>query len=90
MGIWSGYRPNHVFEYHETGMVEAFMGEIKFEEPECLHPGHECNVRVRFLWTPRLEQFMEPGKLWYIHEASRKIGTAKIMAFESPEPWSIA
>lgn len=85
-GIFSGYRPNHVFEYHENGeMIEGLMGDVRFEKPEVLEPGAECKVVVRFLLSQRIERFMEKGRIWYIHEGPNRIGTAKIIDFHPPE-----
>ena len=85
-GIISGYRPNHVFEYNEDGeMVAAFMGDIQFEQPDTIEPGNEQRVLARFLLSQRIEEFLEPGREWFIHEGPNKVGTAKIISFQLPE-----
>ena len=85
-GIVSGYRPNHVFEYHENGeMVGAYMGDIQFEQPEIIEPGAEQIVTVRFLLSQRIERFLELGREWFIHEGPNKVGTARILDFQLPE-----
>lgn len=84
-GIISGYRPDHVFEYQENGeMVEAFVGDIQFDHPKVLEPGMEQRVVVRFLLSQRIERFLEPEREWFIHEASTKVGTARIIDFQLP------
>lgn len=85
-GIISGYRPNHVFEYKDNGeMVEAFMGDIGFDNKEILELGKEHVVMVRFPFVQRIERFMDKERKWWIHEGSRKIGEAKIIEFVIPE-----
>ena len=85
-GIKSGYRPNHVFEYQENGdMVEAFMGDISFENLEILELGKEHLVQIRFPLIQRIERFMDKERKWWIHEGPRKIGEAEIIDFELPK-----
>lgn len=85
-GIVSGYRPNHVFEHNEHGeMVEAFIGDVQFEQPVTIEPGEEQRVLVRFLLSQRIERFLEPDREWFIHEGPNQIGTGKIIDFQLPE-----
>ncbi|GAB5551777.1 MAG: hypothetical protein Sapg2KO_13680 [Saprospiraceae bacterium] len=85
-GVSSGYRPNHIFEYKENGeMVEAFMGDIGFDEPELLELGKEYNVLIAFPLIQRIERFMDKGRIWWIHEGPHNIGEAKIIEFEMPK-----
>ena len=82
-GISSGYRPNHVFEYKENGMLkETFIGDIQFGKGTFLELGKECEVMVRFLLIPKIERFMEIGRKWWIHEGALKVGEAEIIEFE--------
>jgi len=84
-GIFSGYRPNHVFEYNENDeMVEAFMGDIGFDEQELLELGKEHEVMIRFPLVQKIERFLDIGRKWWIHEGARKVGEAEILEFEMP------
>jgi len=84
-GILSGYRPNHVFEYEESGKFkEAFMGDIHFEGDHFLELGEEHKVLVRFPFVQKIERFMDIGRTWWIHEADKIVGEAKIVSFEMP------
>ena len=85
-GIKCGYRPNHVFEYKENGeMIEAFMGDIGFENKDILELGKEYEVKIRFPLVQRIERFMEKGRKWWIHEGPILIGEASIIEFELPK-----
>ena len=85
-GIANGYRPNHVFEYKENGeMVEAFMGDVVFENQDLLELGKEYEVMIRFPLVQRIERFMDKGRTWWMHEGPRKIGQAEIIDFEMPQ-----
>lgn len=78
--IKSGYRPDHVFEYEETGEVKyAYIGDIQLNEIESLEPGQEKVVTVRFLTHQPIEQHLEKGNVWWIHEGPNKVGEAKIL-----------
>ena len=74
--IWSGYRPNHVFEYVEGKMLSAYVGEIRFKDFETIAPGEEKEVTVVFLSFPGMEQYIKVGRKWWIHEGPRKVGEA--------------
>jgi hypothetical protein len=79
-GIISGYRPNHVFEYNSEGRIEqTFVGDIVFEGSYLLEPGEERIVTVRFLPAQSIEKYLEKGKIWFIHEGAKRIGTAEII-----------
>ena len=87
-GIRSGYRPNHVFEYDDKGqLIDTMMGDIQFDTPEVLELGTSYEVLIRFIAHQRIEAFLEVGRIWWLHEASRKIGEAKIIEFINP-PYS--
>ncbi len=82
-GIASGYRPNHVFEYHDNGNLKgAYMGDIQFENQGFLKLGKEYEVIVRFLLVQRIEKFIDKGRKWWFHEGARKVGEAEILGFE--------
>ncbi|MFY0594431.1 hypothetical protein [Roseivirga sp.] len=89
-GIFSGYRPDHVFNYNDEGSIEkAYIGDIQFEEPKIILPGETYKVTVRFLLYQELEKFLKPGREWHIHEGKNKIGFAKIIEFKLPDQYYI-
>lgn len=84
-GIKNGYRPNHVFEYSDKGeIIETFIGEISIEKKEILELGIEHMVQVKFPLVQRIENFMEKGRKWWIHEGPRLVGEAEIIDFKLP------
>jgi len=81
--IKSGYRPDHVFEYEDSGIVKyAFIGDIQLKELETLEPGKKATVIVRFLTHQPIEQFLQIGKTWWIHEGPNMIGEAEIISIK--------
>lgn len=81
--VFSGYMPNHVFEYKENGELKTtYIGDIQFLDRETLELGHVYTVTVRFAFHMRIESFMNLGRIWWIHEAGRQIGMAEIIEFE--------
>ncbi len=86
VGITSGYRPDHVFEYDESGKVEyAFIGDIQLCELQKLEPGNEAIAIIRFLAHQPIEQYLQIGQEWWIHEGPVKVGAAKIIEIELKE-----
>lgn len=79
-GIGTGYRPNHVFEYKEnsSAFVATYIGQIDFEQ-EWVLLNEPTLVDVRFHNHRNIADFIEIGRVWWIHEASRKIGEAEII-----------
>lgn len=85
-GIASGYRPNHVFEYQTNGQFKyAYMGDIQFEKDKWILPGETEEVLVRFLSRQPIDEYMDIGRKWWIHEGARKIGEAEIIGIEFPK-----
>jgi hypothetical protein len=78
-GIKSGYRPNHVFEYRIDGKLYAYMGEIIFDNYETIEPGEEKVVTVNFHVTQPVEEYLNKGRKWFIHEGPKQIGEAEIL-----------
>lgn len=73
--IISGFRPNHVFNYSDTGtMLQTFIGDICFDDGP-IEPGQTKEVRVRFLLNQPIEQYLSIGRKWWVYEGSLKIGT---------------
>jgi len=81
-GILSGYRPDHVFEYDANGnMIEAFIGDIRWDDGLAIEPGEEKVVTVRFLPRLKIEQYLNIGRKWWIHEGARCLGEAELIEF---------
>jgi translation elongation factor EF-Tu-like GTPase len=78
-GIKTNYRPNHVFEYTEGQILSTFIGEIQFTAKEWINPGEGSDVTIRFLNCEPLLKYLKPGRKWWIHEASKRIGEAEII-----------
>jgi hypothetical protein len=78
-GFISGYRPNHVFEYCEGQLLQAFIGDIKFEGQDTIEPGEQKLVVVRFLLNQPIEKYISVGRKWWIHEGQTVIGEAEIV-----------
>jgi translation elongation factor EF-Tu-like GTPase len=84
--IGNGYRPNHVFEYEEDGALKyTFIGDFQFGENNLLEPGTTQSVTARFLTHQPIEQYLNIGQKWWIHEGPRKIGEAEMIKIELPE-----
>ena len=83
--IANGYRPNNVFEYEEDGTVKyAFIGDFQFDKNHLLEPGTTNKVTARFLTYQPIEEYLEVGKKWWIHEGREKIGEAEMIKIELP------
>lgn len=78
-GFINGYRPNHVFEYKDGQPLQTFIGDIKFEGQDTIEPGEEKLVTVRFLLNQPIEQYIQVGRKWWIHEGSKCFGEAEIV-----------
>ena len=84
--IGNGYRPNHVFEYEEDGTLKyTFIGDFQFGENNLLDPGTTQKVTARFLTHQPIEQYLNIGQKWWLHEGSRKIGEAEMIRIELPK-----
>ena len=82
-GIFSGYRPNHVFEYQDGQLLRTFIGDIQFDG-QLIEPGQEREVTVRFLTSQPIEKYLNIGRTWWIHEGASVIGEAEIKKIELP------
>ena len=83
--IRNGYRPDHVFEHEESGIVKyAFIGDIQLGDIEELNPGEQAKVKVRFLTHQPIEQHLKIGNKWSIHDGSKKVGTCEILNIKLP------
>jgi translation elongation factor EF-Tu-like GTPase len=78
-GIFSGYRPNHVFEYKDDKqMLQGYMGEVQFDDERIL-PGQEKVVMVKFIRYEPMQKYLKVGAQWWIHEGPRMVGEAQII-----------
>lgn len=77
--IFSRYRPNHVFEYENGQMKDAYMGTIIFDHTEKIYPGEAGTIQVKFPSEQNIHHFMEIGRTWWIHEGNHKMGEATII-----------
>lgn len=55
------------------------MGEIIFEEFEIIEPGEEKIVTVNFYVNQPIEEYLNIGQKWFIHEKPNQIGEAEIL-----------
>ena len=79
-GFISGYRPNHVFEYNEMGeLLQTYIGDIIFNGNSAIEPGEEKEVTVRFVPSQPIEQYLQKGRIWWLHEGARLIGEAVVI-----------
>lgn len=79
-GFISGYRPNHVFEYSKEGqLLQTYIGDISFEGQSTIEPGEEKEVTVRFIMDQKIEQYLNIGRIWWIHEGPKLLGEAVIL-----------
>lgn len=84
--IANGYRPDHVFEYEDDGRFKyAFIGDFQFGEDNWIEPGATQNALVRFLTHQPVEQYLNIGQKWWIHEGPKRIGEAEIINIELPK-----
>lgn len=79
-GIKTGYRPNHVFEYDkEYSFKQTYIGQITFNNQEWIMPGETANVDIEFIDMLDVKRFICVGRIWWIHEANKKLGEAEII-----------
>ena len=78
--IKTGYRPNHVFEYRENSsdFVTTYIGQIEFKK-EWILPNETADVEVLFIKHQNIENMIQKGRIWWIHEGKRKLGEAEIL-----------
>ena len=85
-GIKTGYRPNHVFEYLTNRQFKyAYMGDIQFEHADWIMPGETKEVLVRFLSRQPIDEYLNIGRKWWIHEGPNALGEAEILKIDFPE-----
>ncbi|MCT4663674.1 MAG: hypothetical protein N4A45_00405 [Flavobacteriales bacterium] len=83
-GFISGLRPNHVFEYHNDGILRTYVGDIIFEEQELILPGEVKEVFVRFIDCLSIHEYLQVGRKWWIHEGAQCTGEAEILEIILP------
>lgn len=78
--IYSGYRPNHVFEKpNDSKNIQTYIGDIQFDDQDSIQPGETKTVTVRFLRNTVVEQFIKVGQKWFINEGTRLIAEGEII-----------
>lgn len=84
-GFKSGYRPNHVFEYETNNQLKyTYVGDIQLGKEDIMLPGETKEVIVRFLSIQPIDEYLDIGRKWWIHEGPRLIGEAEIIDVEFP------
>jgi translation elongation factor EF-Tu-like GTPase len=79
-GIKTGYRPNHVFEYEkQDSFKQTYIGQITFDTQEWIMPEETAIVDVEFIDMLDVKRFISVGRIWWIHEANKKLGEAEII-----------
>jgi len=78
-GFTSGYRPNHVFEYKDGVLLRTYVGDIVFEGQPMIEPGEEKIVTARFSSIQQIEQYLNVGRRWFIHDGRGCVGEAEMM-----------
>ncbi len=76
--IFSGYRPNHVFEVPVNNYLITYIGDMIFDYPE-ICPGDEKEVIVRFMKDQPIDKYLFAGNKWRIQEGSNLIATGEIL-----------
>ncbi len=72
-----------MFEYDNAGnLIEAFMGEVLLDNHDKLDLGLTHVGEIRFLFTNRLEKYLEKGRKWWICEANYLVGHGEILEFK--------
>lgn len=80
-GIANKYRPNHVMEYlspKKDRYPTTYIGQIEFDYYE-IYPGETRTVFVKFLDHQNICDFIQIGRIWWIHEGEKCIGEAEIL-----------
>lgn len=80
-GIATKYRPNHVLEYlspKKDRFLTTHIGQIEFDHQR-IYPGETQTVLVEFLDHQNIKDFIQVGRVWWIHEGNRRIGEAEIL-----------
>ena len=81
--IHSGYRPNHSFEKLENIKNTSFyIGEVQFNDKECIFPGETSVVTVIFMRVPGIDKYLTPGHQWYVYEGSRLVAEGEILQLD--------
>lgn len=79
-GLYTGFRPNHVFEMPKEGEnLCTFVGEVQFTEKEKLLPGESVIATVTFIDFPILRPYIKPGQKWFINQAITTFGYGEIL-----------
>lgn len=60
------------------------MGDIQFDENELILPGETKGVLIRFLSRQPIDEYMNIGRKWWVHEGTKKIGEAEVIEIQFP------
>jgi hypothetical protein len=79
-GIKSGYRPNHVMQYPSDPKkpLNTLIGQVEFDK-EIIPPGETEIVTITFIVNDEIVSLFTIGRIWWIHEGSRKVGEAEVL-----------
>src|SRR4051812_41907151 len=80
--IFSGYRPNHNFGDLDSRDMQ--IGEISIAGKDCLFPGEESPIKVKFVSHSAFPSLL-PGRRWWIHEGDNVIAEAEVVRVLSEE-----
>jgi hypothetical protein len=79
--IKTGYRPNHAFEKPiSPNLLKAYIGEIRFDNPQQIFPGESAIVKVAFIDLPQIRNYLIQGQKWFLYEGSRLCGEGEIIS----------
>ena len=73
--VFSGYRPNLRF-----GKELYTDAAITFSDREKLFPGETWQVTIHVPKPEFVQEYLKVGKVFDIHEGSRKVGNGEILA----------
>ena len=82
--VYSGYRPNHVFELKDSQPVQTYIGQIDWDELKPVSVGDTREVIVKFPAMQPIEEFLEVNKIWWIYEGPSLIGELIMNSIQLP------
>ena len=76
--VSTGYRPDHVFEYEDGKITEAWCGDISCSDSEIMDLGKEYEVSVRFVNGHSIKNYLVVGQKYFIHEGKKLVGEGEV------------
>jgi hypothetical protein len=73
------WRPNHNFLQPGDPDPDMAIGQIDVPEGTALHPGESIERVMTFLYGPRLDGLIMPGREWRIQEGPHLVGIGTIL-----------